>query len=56
MGQFSVQLNTRMQLISLAPRYAKCQRVSLLFPTDPERDPKLLALAAECRMYKNASA
>jgi LysR family malonate utilization transcriptional regulator len=44
----------RMQLMPLAPRYAGCQRVTLLFARNRERDPNLLALAAECRMYRNA--
>jgi LysR family malonate utilization transcriptional regulator len=41
----------RMSLIELAPRYASHQRVALLFDKNRERDPNLLALAAECRMY-----
>jgi len=43
-------------LIPLAPRYVLCQRVTLLFPQNRERDPNLLALAAECRMYRNDAA
>jgi LysR family malonate utilization transcriptional regulator len=46
----------RMQLLRLAARYASCQRVTLLFAKNRERDPNLLALAAECRMYRNADA
>lgn len=46
----------RMQLLPLAARYASCQRVTLLFARNRERDPNLLALAAECRMYRNADA
>ncbi|NYE58855.1 LysR family malonate utilization transcriptional regulator [Duganella sp. 1224] len=44
----------RMQLLPLAPRYASSQRVTLLFPRNRERDPKLLALAAESRLYRHA--
>lgn len=46
----------RMQLMPLAPRYASGQRVTLLFPRNRERDPNLLALAAECRLYRNSDA
>lgn len=46
-GAFS----TRIQLIPLAPKYASQQSVSLVFAKSRERDPNMLALAAECRMY-----
>lgn len=46
----------RMELLPLASRYASSQRVTLLFPRNRERDPNLLALAAECRMYRNTDA
>jgi LysR family malonate utilization transcriptional regulator len=46
----------RMQLMPLAPRYASCQRVTLLFARNRERDPNLLALAAECRLYREHGA
>jgi LysR family malonate utilization transcriptional regulator len=46
-GAFS----TRIQLIPLAPKYASQQSVTLMFSKSRERDPNLLALAAECRMY-----
>ena len=42
---------TRIQLIPLARKYASHQLVTLMFPKSRERDPNLLALAAECRMY-----
>jgi LysR family malonate utilization transcriptional regulator len=47
MGAFS----PRIQLIPLAPKYASRQSITLVFPRSRERDPNLLALAAECRMY-----
>lgn len=46
-GAFS----SRIQLIPLAEKYASHQQVTLMFPVSRERDPNLLALAAECRMY-----
>jgi LysR family malonate utilization transcriptional regulator len=46
-GAFS----TRIQLIPLAAKYTSQQTITLLFSKSRERDPNLLALAAECRMY-----
>lgn len=46
-GMFS----PRIQLIPLAAPYASRQSITLLFPKIRERDPNLLALSAECRMY-----
>ena len=46
-GPFS----TRIQLIPLASQYGAKQSISLIFSKSRERDPNLLALAAECRMY-----
>jgi LysR family malonate utilization transcriptional regulator len=46
-GAFS----TRIQLIPLAPKYTSQQCITLVFSKNRERDPNLLALAAECRMY-----
>ncbi|HEX9278011.1 MAG TPA: LysR substrate-binding domain-containing protein [Casimicrobiaceae bacterium] len=40
----------RIQLIPLSPRYVARQVIALLLPRRRERDPNLLALAAECRM------
>ncbi len=40
----------RIQLIPLSQRYAAKQVIALLIPRRRERDPNLLALAAECRM------
>jgi LysR family malonate utilization transcriptional regulator len=42
----------QVQLIPLERRYAVSQRIALLLPRKRERDPNLLALAAECRMFK----
>ena len=46
-GQFSSHL----ELIPLEEKYGARQRITLLLPKIRERDPNLLALAAECRMY-----
>jgi LysR family malonate utilization transcriptional regulator len=46
-GEFS----SRIELIPLEERYASRQQITLLLPKNRERDPNLLALAAECRMY-----
>jgi LysR family malonate utilization transcriptional regulator len=43
--------SSRIQLIPLAPKYASQQCITLVFSRTRERDPNLLALAAECRMY-----
>jgi LysR family malonate utilization transcriptional regulator len=44
------EFSPRMQLIPLEQRYVAHQRIALLLPRNRERDPNLLALAAECRM------
>jgi len=46
-GKFS----SHIELIPLAAKYGARQRITLLLPKTRERDPNLLALAAECRMY-----
>ncbi|MFZ6648831.1 LysR substrate-binding domain-containing protein [Undibacterium sp. TJN25] len=46
------EFNPRVSLIELAPSYTSFQRVTLLLSKNRERDPNLLALAAECRMFK----
>ncbi len=43
--------STRLELIPLDARYASHQVITLLLSRSRERDPNLLALAAECRMY-----
>lgn len=45
------EFSTRMELIALDKRYVSHQQITLLLPRSRERDPNLLALAAECRMY-----
>lgn len=42
----------RIQLIRLSKRYTAQQVITLLLPRKRERDPNLLALAAECRMLR----
>jgi LysR family malonate utilization transcriptional regulator len=42
----------RLQLIPLDRSYAAKQAITLLYPRKRERDPNLLALAAECRMLR----
>ena len=44
--------SARVDLIPLDARYASHQVITLLFLRSRERDPNLLALAAECRMYR----
>jgi len=50
------EFSPRLSLLPLAPRYAAFQQVALMFPPSRERDPNLLALAAECRMYRHQPA
>jgi LysR family transcriptional regulator, malonate utilization transcriptional regulator len=45
------EFSPRIALIPLDKKYASHQRITLLLPKKRERDPNLLALAAECRMY-----
>jgi LysR family malonate utilization transcriptional regulator len=46
------EVSPRMALTRLAPRFTSHQRVAALFARNRERDPNLLALAAECRMVQ----
>ncbi|TAL53291.1 LysR family transcriptional regulator [Pandoraea sp.] len=46
----------RIQLIPLAEKYRTRQTIALMLPKKRERDPNLLALAAECRMLGAARA
>ncbi|KAF3999077.1 LysR family transcriptional regulator [Glaciimonas immobilis] len=46
-GTFS----SHIELIPLEPKFGARQRITLLLPKARERDPNLLALTAECRMY-----
>lgn len=43
--------SSRIELIPLDARYGSRQTITLLLSRSRERDPNLLALAAECRMY-----
>ena len=43
--------SSRVDLIPLDARYGSRQTITLLLSRSRERDPNLLALAAECRMY-----
>lgn len=43
--------SSRVDLIPLDARYASRQTITLLISRSRERDPNVLALAAECRMY-----
>ncbi len=45
------EYNSRIELIPLAAPYTSHQTITLLVPTARERDPNLLALAAESRMF-----
>jgi LysR family malonate utilization transcriptional regulator len=45
------QFSGRIKLVPLAAQYASRQTITLLFAKSRERDPNLLALAAESRMY-----
>jgi LysR family malonate utilization transcriptional regulator len=45
------EFSSRIELIALDARYGSHQAITLLMPKSRERDPNLLALAAECRMY-----
>jgi LysR family transcriptional regulator, malonate utilization transcriptional regulator len=42
----------RIQLIPLEEQYVSRQLITVLLPRNRERDPNLLALAAECRMFR----
>lgn len=44
------QFSPRIELIALDERYVTHQRITLLLPKNRERDPNLLALAAQCRI------
>lgn len=45
------EFSSRIQLTSLDAKYTSRQYIALLLKKNRERDPNLLALAAECRMY-----
>ena len=50
-GRISAVYENRIRLIPLQPRYRLQQRIGVVFLKARERDPNLLALVAECRMY-----
>lgn len=50
------EFSSRMELIALDDRYVSHQQITLVLPRNRERDPNLLALAAECRMYGRSDA
>lgn len=45
----------RIHLIPMEERYVSQQLITVLIPENRERDPNLLALAAECRMFSSRS-
>ncbi|WP_296268942.1 LysR family transcriptional regulator [Pseudomonas sp. UBA6562] len=50
-GRISAVYENRIRLIPLQARYRLQQHIGVLFLKTRERDPNLLALVAECRMY-----
>lgn len=46
------EFTPQVRFIPLAARYATSQHIALLVPRKRERNPNLLALSAECRMFK----
>ena len=55
-GRIAAVYENRVKLIPLQPRYRMQQHIGMVFLKSRERDPNLLALIAECRMYSNRSA
>jgi LysR family malonate utilization transcriptional regulator len=49
------EFSSRIELIALEAPYVSHQHITLVMPRHRERDPNLLALAAECRMYGHHS-
>ncbi|MOA15923.1 hypothetical protein D3C78_1361090 [compost metagenome] len=52
-GRIAAVYENRVKLIPLQERYRLQQRIGVVFLKAKERDPNLLALLAECRMYAN---
>jgi LysR family malonate utilization transcriptional regulator len=52
-GRIAAVYENRVRLIPLQARYRMQQHIGLVFLKARERDPNLLALLAECRMYSN---
>ncbi|MGE8496326.1 MAG: LysR substrate-binding domain-containing protein [Pseudomonas sp.] len=54
-GRIAAVYENRVRLIPLQARYRLQQQIGVVFLKAKERDPNLLALVAECRMYQNRS-
>jgi LysR family malonate utilization transcriptional regulator len=52
-GRIAAVYENRVRLVPLQARYRMQQHIGLVFLKARERDPNLLALLAECRMYSN---
>lgn len=52
-GRIAAVYENRVRLIPLQARYRLQQHIGMVFLRSRERDPNLLALVAECRMYQN---
>lgn len=50
-GRISAVYENQITLIALRPQYRHRQRIGVVFLKARERDPNVLALVAECRMY-----
>ncbi|MBK5537697.1 LysR family transcriptional regulator [Pseudomonas sp. TH05] len=55
-GRIAAVYENRVKLIPLQARYRLQQHIGVVFLKAKERDPNLLALLAECRMYANRQA
>ncbi|MGO4003691.1 MULTISPECIES: LysR substrate-binding domain-containing protein [Pseudomonas] len=55
-GRIAAVYENRVKLIPLQARYRLQQHIGVVFLKAKERDPNLLALLAECRMYANRHA
>lgn len=55
-GRIAAVYENRVKLIALQEKYRLQQHIGVVFLKAKERDPNLLALLAECRMYANRQA
>jgi LysR family malonate utilization transcriptional regulator len=55
-GRIAAVYENRVKLIALQAKYRLQQHIGVVFLKAKERDPNLLALLAECRMYANRHA
>ena len=55
-GRIAAVYENRVKLIPLQEKYRLQQHIGVVFLKAKERDPNLLALLAECRMYANRQA